>query len=188
MHEYAVILDDIDASRQVAERLAERLPGLTVSPWQVARETFYKSMQADRKGNAFTLAIILFIVFIGVLNTVLMSVLERTREFGVLKAIGSRPSLIASLIVLETSILSAASLVIGMIVALPVIAWFTFVGIEMPQPIDMGGVQFTYFTGDLSLPVIIRPVFIIFGYAIAVSLVPGIHAARVTPIEAMRTF
>lgn len=188
VHEYAVILDDIDASRETARRLAERLPDLTVSPWQVARATFYNSMQADKKGNTFTLSIILFIVFIGVLNTVLMSVLERTREFGVLKAIGSRPSLIASLIVLETSILSAASLVVGIIVALPVMIWFTVVGIEMPEPIDMGGVQFSAITGGLSLAIMIKPVFIIFGYAIAVSLVPGIHAARVTPIEAMRTF
>ncbi len=188
VHEYAILLDDIDQARQVAADLDARLPALSVVPWQVARESFYNAMQADRRGNVFTLGIILFIVFIGVLNTVLMSVLERTREFGVLRAIGSRPTFILQLIMLETSVLAAASLVIGFIIAIPVIAWFTFVGIEMPEPMDMGGVQFQYMTGDMSLPVMVKPVLVIFAYAFMVSILPGIRAARVTPTEAMRSF
>ncbi len=187
VHEYAILLEDIDDSRDVAAELDAALPELTVSPWQVAREFFYKSMESDRRGNRVTLGIILFIVFIGVLNTVLMSVLERTREFGVLKAIGSRPTTIASLIMLETSILTAASLVIGFIVAIPVLAYFTFIGIEMPEPIDFAGVQFSAYTGELSLDVMITPVLLIFAFAMAVSILPGIRAARVTPTEAMRS-
>ena len=46
----------------------------------VIESTFYQTMQADREGNKFGLGLIIFLVFIGVLNTVLMSVLERTRE------------------------------------------------------------------------------------------------------------
>lgn len=188
VHEYAILLHDIDEARVIAEGLGERLPALSAAPWQVARETFYRAMEADKTGNQFTLAIILFIVFIGVLNTVLMSVLERTREFGVLKAIGSRPGLIARLIMLETTILATASLVIGIVLALPLIAWFTYVGIELPEPIDMGGVQFSFFTGAITPGVILEPVAIIFVYAIGVSLLPGLRAARVLPTEAMRSY
>ena len=71
---------------------------LDVQPWQVVEEAFYKSMQADLQGNYFAMAIIVFLVCIGVLNTVLMSVFERTKEFGVLRAIGSRPAQIFKLI------------------------------------------------------------------------------------------
>lgn len=188
VHEYAILLNEIDKAREVAGMLDAKLTGITASPWQVAREAFYKSMEADKKGNRFTLAIVLFIVFIGVLNTVLMSVLERTREFGVMKAIGSRPSFIAALIMIETSLLAAASLVLGIIVALPVIAWFTFVGIEMPEPVDIGGAQFSYLTGAMTPGVILQPVLIIFVYTFAVSLLPGIRAARILPTTAMRDF
>lgn len=188
VHEFAMLIDDIDDARIVAAELQEFMPTLTVSPWQVVQETFYKSMEADKRGNQVTLGIILFIVFIGVLNTVLMSVLERTREFGVLKAIGSRPATILLLITLETSILATFSLAIGFVLAFPVIAWFTSVGIALPQPIDMGGVSFGFLTGELSPRVMLLPMLIIYVYAILVSIPPGIRAARVPPTQAMQTF
>ncbi|MBD3648367.1 MAG: ABC transporter permease, partial [Pseudomonadales bacterium] len=100
-HEYTLLLESSDEARSVTGDLASKLPELTISPWQEVEATFYRTMQSDKQGNLVTLGIIIFIVFIGGLNTVLMSVLERTREFGVLKAIGSRPRLIATMIFLE---------------------------------------------------------------------------------------
>jgi len=188
VHEYALVLDDIDLAREVAQELQRQLPALTVSPWQEVQETFYKTMQSDKRGNNFTLGIILFIVFIGVLNTVLMSVLERTREFGVLKAIGSRPLMISTLITLETTILSLLSIGGGFILALPIIAFFTWHGIEMPEPIDLGGVQFNYLLGEFSAPIFIKPAVIVLASAIVISIPPGIRAARVSPTAAMRSF
>lgn len=188
VHEYAIVLSDIALSRTIAAELAQALPELSASPWQVVQETFYKSMEADKRGNRFTLGIVLFIVFIGVLNTVLMSVLERTREFGVLKAIGSRPATILALIGLETSMLAVASIIAGLALAIPAIAWFQGIGLELPEPVDMGGVSFSHMTGEFSLEVFVIPMIVIFGYAVLVSIPPGIRAARVAPIQAMRTF
>jgi ABC-type lipoprotein release transport system permease subunit len=188
VHEFAILIDDINDARLVAGQLQAALPALSVSPWQVVQETFYKSMEADKKGNQVTLGVILFIVFIGVLNTVLMSVLERTREFGVLKAIGSRPATILTLISLETSLLAFFSLAVGLVVAFPIITWFTNVGIEMPEPIDMGGVSFGFLTGEISARVMLLPMLIVYIYAVLVSIPPGIRAARVSPTQAMRTF
>ena len=82
VHEYALLVTDKNANESIAVELARKLPDVTVSPWQVVESTFYRTMQSDKQGNHFMMALIVFIVFIGVLNTVLMSVLERTREFG----------------------------------------------------------------------------------------------------------
>jgi ABC-type lipoprotein release transport system permease subunit len=188
VHEYAILLDDIGNAQEVAGELAAALPELSVAPWQVVQESFYKSMEADKRGNRVTLGIVLFIVFIGVLNTVLMSVLERTREFGVLRAVGSRPMTVMVLITLETMMLTVMSLVIGLVLAIPLIAWFTLVGIEMPQPVDIGGVSFGFMTGELSLYVMGVPMLILLAFALVVSIPPGIRAARIAPTEAMRTF
>ena len=90
VHEIALRLENISGARSKAAMLQSTLPELDVAPWQEIEATFFQTMQADREGNQFGLFMIIFLVFIGVLNTVLMSVLERTREFGVLRAMGCR--------------------------------------------------------------------------------------------------
>jgi len=187
IHEISIQLDSPDAARKVAQSLQGELPELKVSPWQVVEDTFYKSMQSDKVGNSIGLLIIIFIVFIGVLNTVLMSVLERTREFGVLKAIGSRPGKIAQLISLETSLLAIISTGIGLVISIPIIAWFTFVGIALEQPIEFGGFMFSHMTGEFSIYVLGMPMVILISFALLVSIFPGIKAASISPTQAMRS-
>ena len=185
-HQYALVLNDSSEVIAATQSIQAQLPAFSVSPWMVVEETFYKTMQADKEGNKFSLFIIVFIVFIGVLNTVLMSVLERTHEFGVLKAIGSRPATITVMILLETTLLAFLSVVVGIILAIPIIYWFANVGFAMPEPIDMGGVAFQHMTGEFSLQIFLLPMLFILSFAIVVAILPGIRAARVLPTEAMR--
>jgi len=185
VHEYAIIVENKNSNKAVARNLQDELPGLKVSPWQEVEETFYRTMQADKQGNHFTLGIVIFIVFIGVLNTVLMSVLERTREFGVLRAIGSRPFEIIKMIFLETNLLACISICIGVILSIPLIAWFTYVGILLPEPIDMSGIEFQFMTGEFSWFVFTVPMALILGFSAAVSIPPGLRAAHILPRDAL---
>lgn len=185
-HHYSVILHNPNDVIEATELLKKALPKFSVDPWMVVEETFYKTMQSDKEGNRFALFIIVFIVFIGVLNTVLMSVLERTREFGVLKAIGSRPKTITFMILLETSLLAILSVLVGIALAVPLIFWFANVGLSLPEPIDVGGVAFEHMTGEFSLRVFLLPMLFILSFAVVVAIFPGIRAARVLPTEAMR--
>ena len=130
---------------------------------------------------------IVFIVFVGVLNTILMSVLERTREFGVLKAIGSRPLKIAMMITLETGVLASLSLLAGLLVSLPLIAWFSSAGFELAEPMDVGGIVMSHLTGDMSLFVFTTPLLLILFFAMLISVPAGIRAANISPTEAMRS-
>jgi len=186
VHQYSLMLNDANDVLAATKELRQQLPELSVDPWMVVEETFYKTMQADKEGNQFSLFIIVFIVFIGVLNTVLMSVLERTHEFGVLKAIGSRPGTITFMILLETSLLAILSVAAGVILAIPLILWFANVGLTFPDPIDVGGIAFQHMTGEFSLQVFLLPMAFILSFAIVVAIFPGIRAARVLPTEAMR--
>ncbi len=187
VHEIALVLKDDTLTREITRTLQADLPDVTVSPWQIIEESFYNTMVAKQKSNYFTFGIILFIVFVGVLNTVLMSVLERTREFGVLKAIGSSPASIARLITLETSLIAAISIGVGFLISLPIIAWFATVGIAYPQPMQIGSVYLSHVTGDLSLFVFSLPMVVILLSAILVSIPPGLRAANTAPTEAMRS-
>lgn len=185
VHEYAMLVEDKNSNEEIASNLQAMLPELTISPWQEVEETFYHSMQADKQGNYFSMGIIVFIVFIGVLNTVLMSVLERTREFGVLRAIGSRPIEIIKMVFLETTFLAIISIALGLVLSIPIILWFTHVGFLLPEAIDMGGIEFQHMKGEFSLVVFAAPAALILGFAGAVSLPPGLRASRILPRDAL---
>lgn len=185
VHEYAMLVKDKRQNEETAAELQAALPELTVSPWQEVEATFYRTMRSDKQGNHFMMGLIVFIVFIGVLNTVLMSVLERTREFGVLRAIGARPDSLVRLITLETSMLAMASVLVGLVLITPYIYWVTEVGFLIPEPIDMSGIEFQHLKGEFSLRVFLLPMAFILATAILISIPPGIRAARILPKEAL---
>ncbi len=188
VHELVIVLQNQALSRSFARQLQNTLQNkkLQVMPWQQVEASFYKSMQADKKGSYISLGIIIFIVSIGVLNTVLMGTLERTREFGVLKAIGTQPIAIFRLIMLESLIVSIISCVLGVIIALPVNYWLIVTGIALPEPIDMGGISFVAMTGEISWFSMGIPALVVVTSTLLVSLYPGLRAARISPLQALQ--
>jgi ABC-type lipoprotein release transport system permease subunit len=185
IHEVSILLNDDREARPMASALQAQIPALNVEPWQIVESTFYKSMLADKEAGRFSMTIVVFIVFIGVLNTVLMSVLERTREFGVLKAIGTRPMMIGWLITLETGLLATISIAVGFLFSLPVVALITFIGFELPEPLDVGGIAMSSMKGEMTAIVFWIPAITIFVFALLISIPTGLRAARILPTEAM---
>jgi ABC-type antimicrobial peptide transport system permease subunit len=114
-----------------------------------------------------------------------MSVLERTREFGVMLAIGTNRFTVMSMIILETSALGLLSCLGGFILSIPLIYWFTNVGITMPQAMDLGGIIYDTMKGEMNVLIFALPALIIVGSAALVSLFPGIRAAHITPLDAL---
>ncbi len=189
VHELAITLSHQSQAQQFAVELNQRwsASGLRVSPWQSVEKTFYNSMQADKEGNYVSMGIIILIVSIGVLNTVLMSTMERSREFGVLKAIGTRPLGVFRLILLESLMLALASCVLGFLIALPINYWFEQVGIPLSQGVDMGGVMFDHLSGEISSLTMGLPALVVVTSTVLVSLIPGVRAARISPLEALNS-
>ena len=132
------------------------------------------------------MGIIIFIVAIGVLNTVLMGTLERTHEFGVLRAIGTRPFGVFRLIILESTLLAILACLLGAVFALPMNYWMQTVGFELPQPIDMGGIEFSYMLGEVSWFSIGMPAIVLLLSTIVVSIFPAVRAASISPLQAMQ--
>ena len=188
VHEYALLIGDISQAQIVSQNLQNALSDFVVSPWQVVEEVFFKSMEADKQGNWVFLALVMIIVFIGVLNTIFMSVLERTREFGVMRAIGFRAVGLITLIFTETILLTLLSLFLGILFALPLILWFSEVGYMFPEPMDMGGIEFQHLKGELSFKVLFVPMGIVFLFATLTSALPAIRASRLTPVDALGRF
>ncbi|HEB02390.1 MAG TPA: FtsX-like permease family protein, partial [Nitrospirae bacterium] len=172
-------------------KAAAQLQGLLgeefeADPWQVVESEFYTAMQADIKGNYVTIIVFTIIIALGVLNTVLMVILERTREFGVMKALGTRPGDIMKLIVIETCILALMSLVVGNTGGLLANWALSIQGIRYPTPLEYGGMLFEKLLSKITLKTIWFPSLVIMVSALVVSLPPAIRAARISPTRAMR--
>ncbi|HET9870732.1 MAG TPA: FtsX-like permease family protein, partial [bacterium] len=188
VHEVAVLLKDIRRARPEAQALAGKLgdPDLSVEPWQVVEKDFYKAMTVDKEGDYFSQLIFLVLVGLGVLNTVLMNVLERVPEYGLLKALGTRSSTLTAMILWEMLLLSLFSLVPGAALAWASNAWLAAEGLRLPHPYSYGGMVFSTMYGQVSWPVFLEPAALIVLVAVLVCLPAALRIRRLTPIEALR--
>ena len=189
IHEIVVIVSNINHVSKITDTIKTRLNNSTldVAPWQVVAKSFYRAMKTDQQGDAISRWVIMLIVAIGVLNTVLMSVLERTREYGVLKAVGTKPTQIFWLVICEVVIIAIGSICVGALLAVLSNYLLSIYGITYPEAITYGGMKFTTLYAEVNVRCLIIPAITVMLSATIVSLFPAIKAARIMPAKAMRT-
>lgn len=188
VHELAVVATKKDMSRELSAKVNSVLTGnIKASPWQVFQESFYNAMKADKQGGYISLFVIIFIVSVGILNTVLMAVMERLREYGLLKAMGTKPTQVFGLIMYEMAFLSIMSICIGSIFALGINYWFAVEGIPLKEPITYGGMEFAEIYGEVKWDSTIIPGITVIISTLIVSILPAIKAARTEPAVTMRS-
>lgn len=194
-HEIAITVTDLRRVEPVTAALREQLEGeeiggtkLDVAPWQEFAEEFYRAMQADKNGMYISLFVVILVVAITILNTILMSVMERQKEYGVLRAVGTRPGSIIRMVVAETSLLAAAAIVLGSIITFLLNSYMAEYGIQLGSPINWGGVQMQYMKGEVNLRSFLLPAFTVLATSLIVCLFPAIKAAHTEPAKTMRAF
>jgi ABC-type lipoprotein release transport system permease subunit len=188
VHEIVIMVDGLTQVEPVTRQISSMVTGtdLVVEPWQEFARPFYIAMKADKQGAWIMLFVIILIVAIGVLNTVLMTVLERTREYGVLRALGTPPSDVFRLVLTEVLVMTLVSTGIGLVVSFLVNYLFSLHGVAMPQPFSYGGMEFTRFYTEVSAHSLYVPALTVTFSALAVSVFPALRAARVAPAQALR--
>jgi len=189
-HEIAVTLHDLRQVDTVHQALQSEFADteLSVVPWQEFAKEFYRAMQADKNGMYISLVVVILVVAITILNTILMSVMERQKEYGVLKAIGTRPGSIVKMVVAETSILALLAIVIGSILTFFLNLYMAEHGLHLGSPINWGGVQLEYMKGEVNFRSFFLPAVTVALTSLAVCLFPAIKAARTEPAKTMRVF
>ncbi|MEZ4872772.1 MAG: FtsX-like permease family protein [Bdellovibrionales bacterium] len=172
---------------EVRLQLAGMLPkSMSAVDWKVVEKDFYRAMQADKAGDNIARYIFVFVAALGVLNTLLMSLLERQREFGVLLAIGTRPSYLSVLIFIETTILILVSCCIGASIALITNWYLSEVGFALETPFEYGGFEFSSMRGKLDFAAFWFPFLVILISSWIVSILPAMRVRSISPLETMR--
>jgi ABC-type lipoprotein release transport system permease subunit len=191
----AIFLDDPDSLPLWKDNVKSAVESdqVIAMDWQEMMPQLVQFIIIDDAGNYVFLILILIMVVFGVLNTVLMSVLERTREFGLLRALGlSRRSLL-TLVFCESLLLGLLAIVAGWAVGGSIHLWFAHHGIDFTAMMGesgnvmMGAVMDPIIYTELSWDRITQLTTIIFTVTLASGIYPAIKAARVTPVEALRT-
>jgi ABC-type lipoprotein release transport system permease subunit len=150
----------------------------------------FKELAALLRFTQFTLgalAIILFsIIAIGIMNTIFMSLYERMFEFGVLRAVGTRPRMVATMILYETFMLALLSTVIGIILGVLFIYGFSHYGIDY-RGIEYAHVVFKdkIYPEFRMLQFVLYPPCLMF-FAMLVGIYPAIYASQIIPAKALR--
>jgi len=128
--EVAISLKKLGEEPAVINALKPGLPGYEMASWQ----TNFPELQAaiETKGGAMNVfsVIIMFIVGIGILNLLMMAVYERTREIGLLGALGLRPRQISSLFLLEGAMMGLIGVAFGIALGLCINILFRLIGID----------------------------------------------------------
>jgi len=190
-HQVVVSATTLDDAKLLGPEIAAALPagtGLVVHDWDALQPGLKQAIQADMSSAFFMYGILVILVAFSVLNTQLMSVLERTHEFGIVMSLGLKAGRLGRLIMLETALMGMIGLVIGAITGVIFTYWFTVNGLSIPGMEEMAA--------TFNLPARIYPQVtpwtivagpsVVFLFTLLASAYPALRLHRLHPVEAMR--
>jgi len=190
-HQVVISAETLDAAELLLPQLVASLPadaGLVVHDWDALQPGLKQAIQADMSSAFFMYGILVILVAFSVLNTQLMSVLERTHEFGIVLSLGLRPGRLGRLVMLETALMGFMGLVIGAITGTIFTTWFTVNGLSIPGMEEMAAM--------FNLPARVYPEttfgtaiagpLIVYAFTLLAALYPALRLYRLHPVEAMR--
>jgi ABC-type antimicrobial peptide transport system permease subunit len=161
---------------------------LVVLDWEQLQPGLKQAIQADFTSAWFMYGVLIVLVAFSVLNTQLMSVLERTREFGVMMALGVKPARLGSLVITETAVMSGLGLAIGAVLGIAMTWYLSIVGFSYPGMEQMAE-RFNLpdrMYPSLSLLSIMLGPSIVFLFSLLASIYPAIRLFFLQPVAAMR--
>ncbi|MBL1273717.1 MAG: ABC transporter permease [Oceanospirillales bacterium] len=188
--EVAARVDDPDQLKSVIARLQPQLQTrqVEVLGWPELMPSLVQMVDFHNAVTYFVIFVVFVVVAAGIVNTILMSVMERGREFGVMMAVGTSGSRIVQLVLLETSLLALVGYALGLALGLAVTAYFANHGLDFSAYIKamdtMPGLSgIVYPTTSPERWVIIGVVVIV--VALLAAILPAWIASRQTPLKAM---
>jgi len=193
VHEIAVLLSAPDDSGDQLQRVRALLPAgeIQALPWDTAMPNLANAIKLDYASQKFIFLVIVIIVSIGVINTLLMAVMERLPEFGLLLALGASPWRLRAMVLCEALLLGLVAMFIGSLLGSLLTWYLAAIGIDLrrflPESIEFGGVIFdpvlraTWDVRYMLQMAALMP--LLAGLA---SFYPANRAARVAPAVAMR--
>jgi ABC-type lipoprotein release transport system permease subunit len=188
-HEIGIILKKDVYPRQFRDEMKDKFPALNIMCWQDLVPDASMSSEYMNIYYYIIMGFILFALAFGIINTMLMAILERTKELGMLMAIGMNKKRVFRMIMLETIFLTMVGGVIGMVLGYFIILITSHTGLDFSSvgegfeaigwsAIVYPKIEFQFFIGVTILVIIT---------GILSSIIPARKALKLNPVEAIRT-
>ena len=188
-HEIVMILDDFEQAETMVADLQSKFPRTKVEDWaEISPYLRLMSGYMDTMMGLF-MVIILGALGFGIVNTMLMVVLERTKELGMLMAIGMTRKRVFIMIMLETIFLALVGAVVGELISMFVINYYNKAGIDLSfvgegmESVGYAAITYPMLEGYRYVQITILVVVT----ALIASIYPAIKALKLHPAEAIRS-
>ncbi len=195
-HEIVVYVRDPARAPALATRLngSPSVAGSEALDWQALAPSMVDLIELVQVAWIFVLVLVLIAAAAGVANTMLMATFERTHEFGMLLALGTAPSRIVQMIVLESLALGVTGALLGTALGGAFVAWAHHTGIDYASLTGGGPSQLSAFGMNWSLRIyprlapvdVARAVVAVMVTSVVASAWPAARAARLQPSQALR--
>ncbi len=193
VHEIAVMLHDhkkIKKAMPGIGNIARSQPDVDAFQWEDAMPDMANAIKMDYVGLQIMVVFMYLIVGIGTINTLLMSVMERTREFGVIRAIGLSKSGVRKMVLSEAFVLAVTGVVLGIVLSVITGLYTSTHGIDYSFALKdkgIGGIlvdPIMYSAWDWPTMLTLGVCMIVL--AIIASLYPAHYLLKIQPSDSMR--
>ena len=189
VHEAGIRFADIETCAAMSPQLKNKFPHLDVKDWIEMNPAMSMYFTYTKFIGIIVLGIFLFALSFGIINTMLMAVLERTRELGMLGAIGMSKTKIFNMIMLETLFLTLLGSVVGIVL-----------GSIIVLPLLQSGIDLSFFLGDyfedygfssivypvLNAKMLVQIIVLVILAGILSAIYPARKALKMKPLEAIK--
>jgi ABC-type lipoprotein release transport system permease subunit len=190
-HSVVIMAPEFTAIEHYRRQTAAVLEGrddLVVLDWDALNPGLREALLADFVSAWLLYGVLIVLVAFSVLNTQLMSVLERTKEFGIILSLGLTPGRLGRLVILEAALMGLLGLVLGVLLGGAVAWYFSIYGFSLPGMDDIAS-KFNMpdrIYADVSpLSLLLGPT-IVYVATLMAALYPALRLHWLRPVDAMR--
>jgi len=190
VHEVVVIaksLSDVSETKAKIQAALSGLDGgrsLKTLDWQELIPGLHQVIEIDLVSGLIFYILLIIVVAFSILNTFLISIFERTKEFGVMMAIGTTPRRLTKVLLIESMSMTAIGIIAGILLGIGVTYYFQIHGIDFAGGSELLGITGRMYPKLSLLSVSIGPTMVLF-FTFMAALYPALKVRRLRPVEAM---
>ena len=193
VHEVVVIAKSLSDVSRIKAKIQAALSGLSsrkslkTLDWQELMPGLRQAIEMDLVSGLIFYGLLIIVVAFSILNTFLMAIFERKKEFGVMMAIGTTPRRLTKVLLIESMTLTLIGIAIGILLGIGITYYFQLHGIDFSsgsELLSQFGISGRMYPKLSLLSVSIGPFMVLF-FTFLAALYPALKVRRLRPVEAM---